>query len=207
MTRGPDKKEKRQQGKKGTRRLSSFFPFDKPFDELRTALRAGSFPLIPLSAVHHWLAVLGWMAAIVVLPWFLGSSVPSSGSVRDELIHSGIHMVEYGVLALLLHRALTARLNRKLLADNPGPRKSEIRNPHSAIYNWRPYWLAFLLAPLYAVFDEIQQAFIPNRQPSLLDVLADSLGSLLALAVIAFVSRLWLVSAGSLPHVEAREHR
>jgi len=147
------------------------------------------------------------MAAIVVLPLFLGSSVPSSGSVRDELIHSGIHMVEYGVLALLLHRALTARLNRKLLADNPGPRKSEIHNPQSAIYNWRPYLLAFLIAALYAVFDEIQQAFIPNRQPSLLDVLADSLGALVALAVIAFVSRLWLVSAGSLPHVEAREHR
>lgn len=49
--------------------------------------------------------------------------------------------------------------------------------------------LAFLIAALYAVFDEVQQSFIPNRQPSPLDFLADSLGSLLTLSGIALISR------------------
>ena len=45
------------------------------------------------------------------------------------------------------------------------------------------------MVALYAIFDEAQQGLIPNRQPSLLDFLADSLGSLLALAGIAVIRR------------------
>ena len=119
------------------------------------------------------------MAAIVILPRFLGSSLPSPRSAQDELIRSGIHVVEYGVLALLLHRALRPRPHREPSSANPG-------QPGVA---WKPYLLAFLIAAFYAIFDEAQQGFIPNRQPSFLDFLADSLGSFLVLASIAIMRR------------------
>jgi VanZ family protein len=45
------------------------------------------------------------------------------------------------------------------------------------------------MVTLYTIFDEAHQSFIPNRQPSLLDLLADSLGALLALAGVALLSR------------------
>lgn len=63
------------------------------------------------------------------------------------------------------------------------PKTQTIRIPNSEIL------MAFLIAALYAIFGEAQQGFIPNRQPSLLDFLADSLGSLLAQAGIAVMRR------------------
>jgi len=127
----------------------------------------------------YWLPALSWMAAIVILPRFLASSLPSPRSVLDELIRSGIHVVEYGILAMLLHRALKPRPQCKPLSGNPA--QTEV--------SWNPYLLTFLIVALCAIFDEVQQGFIPNRQPSFLDFLADSLGSLLALAGIAVISR------------------
>ena len=119
------------------------------------------------------------MAAIVILPRFLAPSLPSPRSAQGELIRSGIHVVEYGILALLLHRALKPSPHCKPLSGNPA--QTEV--------SWKPYLLAFLITALYAAFDEAQQSFIPNRQPSFLDFLADSLGSFLALASIAIVRR------------------
>lgn len=129
--------------------------------------------------ITNWLLVMGWMAAIVILPHFLGSGLPSPRSVLDELVRSGIHIVEYGILTLLLYRALKSSSHH---GPSPG-------SPGQTGVGWKPYLLAFLIAALYAIFDEVQQSFIPNRQPSLLDFLTDSLGSLLTLSCIAAVSR------------------
>ena len=129
--------------------------------------------------VLYWLPTLSWMVAIVIFPRFLGPSLPSPRSVLDQLVRSGIHVVEFGILALLLYRAVKPRLHREPSSANPS----------QTGMGWQPYLLAFLIAVLYAIFDEAQQSFIPNRQPSLLDFLADSLGSLLALAGIGVISR------------------
>ena len=138
------------------------------------------------SFILYWLPALSWMAAIVILPRFLGSSLPSPRSAVDELIRSGIHVVEYGILALLLYRAL--REQRSLGAREPGP-PGDCTSAPLYLRSSAPYILAFLIASLYAAFDEVQQGFIPNRQPSFLDFLADSLGCLLALAGITVVLR------------------
>ena len=46
--------------------------------------------------------------------------------------------------------------------------------------------LAWLLAVVYAVTDEWHQAFVPGRQPSILDVLIyDQLGALIALELVS----------------------
>lgn len=48
---------------------------------------------------------------------------------------------------------------------------------------------AWLLATLYAASDEIHQAFVPNRTASILDVGIDSIGAILALLLLTFLSK------------------
>jgi VanZ family protein len=49
-------------------------------------------------------------------------------------------------------------------------------------YDKRQYWLAWLLAVLYAATDEFHQSFVPGRNPSIVDIfLFDGLGALFAL--------------------------
>jgi len=72
------------------------------------------------------------------------------------------HVFEFGVLTILLIRALT------------GER-------HTAR---RAVWIAVLLALAYAVSDEYHQTFVAQREPSLLDLLIDAL-AISAVATVA----------------------
>lgn len=70
----------------------------------------------------------------------------------------GGHMVGYGLLALAFWHALEWKSDRR--------------------------WLAWLLTVLYAVTDEIHQAYVPGRNPSVWDVVIfDNLGALISLLV------------------------
>jgi VanZ family protein len=42
---------------------------------------------------------------------------------------------------------------------------------------------------LYGAFDEIHQAFVPGRTPDKYDLLADSVGAVVAIVVVWFVTR------------------
>ncbi len=75
----------------------------------------------------------------------------------------GAHLVEYGVLALLLLRAFSAE-------------------------GWerrRALGAAFLFSVAYAASDEIHQYFVPGRYAKVRDVALDGLGAALALSVYA----------------------
>ena len=67
------------------------------------------------------------------------------------------HVVEYSVLGFLLARALW----------------------HHSIF-WRSarrvFWAALILGALYGVSDEFHQRFVPERDSSVFDLTADSLG-------------------------------
>ena len=95
-----------------------------------------------------------WMLAL------LGQLAPGAGPGLLDVAHLGVrkigHLVEFGVLAILWHRALA-----------PSP---------SAVP------LAFMLATVYGGLDELRQGLVPNRVPALSDVMVDSLGALLGLA-------------------------
>ena len=95
-----------------------------------------------------------WMLAL------LGQLAPGAGPGLLDVAHLGVrkigHLVEFGILAILWHRALA-----------PSP---------SAVP------LAFLLATIYGGVDELRQGLVPNRVPALSDVMVDSLGALLGLA-------------------------
>lgn len=106
---------------------------------------------------------LFWLWAPVVLYGgliFYWSSQP----IEEELLplpdlDKVIHVIEYGILASLLMRALA------------GTR------------SWRSRWalgaLAVALSSVYGVTDEWHQAFVPLRHPSAVDLAFDTLGSYL----------------------------
>ena len=72
------------------------------------------------------------------------------------------HAVEFGVLALLLHRAI---------------------RPSNALGR-RPLWAAVLLLTIaYGATDEGHQSFVPGRVPSWGDLAYDSLGGLVGVTL------------------------
>jgi glycopeptide antibiotics resistance protein len=77
-----------------------------------------------------------------------------------------LHMVEFGVLASLLYLAL---------------RKMNTAKHHL-------FTLAFVIAFLYGVSDEIHQYFVPGRRADVFDVIANGIGAFCFLRVIQILS-------------------
>jgi hypothetical protein len=96
----------------------------------------------------------GWILAP------LGQVAPWASPATLAAIHFGLrklgHVVEYGILAILWHRAL-------------GP--SPITRP-----------AAFIIAVAYGGLDELWQGLLPSRTPAASDVAVDAAGALLGLA-------------------------
>lgn len=99
-----------------------------------------------------------YMAAIFVLS--AQSKLPAAPSILgwDKLQH----VLAYVVLGLLLFRAAVI----------------------SPIARTSPYRLSLLLGALYGAFDEYHQSFVPGRDMSALDWLADVLGLIAALILM-----------------------
>ena len=108
-----------------------------------------------LSILHRWTPVFLWCGLI-----FFFSSLPqlplAPKTWQDFLIKKTAHMVEFGVLYLLVFRAFRFSSSRK------------------------NFWLSLLFTCFYALSDEYHQRFVPGRHPSLRDVGFDTLGALLA---------------------------
>jgi VanZ family protein len=73
----------------------------------------------------------------------------------DLLLSKAAHLLEYGVLAILLYRALGGKGG----------------------------WWALLIGGLYALSDEFHQGFVPGRNAELSDLAFDLLGIILGLYV------------------------
>jgi len=133
--------------------------------------------------LSRWLPVVAWAGLIwtfstdlfsgsgtgwILVP-LLEDVLPWLGQGQIQLAHAGIrklaHMTEYGVLALLLFRALY---------DGRRPARKAAS-------------IALLLSVAWAVIDEVHQIFVPSRSAAVGDVLFDAAGAALALAVLLFV--------------------
>ena len=139
---------------------------------------------------NYWLPVIAWCALIFaasgdtqsfnhssrLLGPFVKWLLPrlSEAQIADVVfyIRKCAHATEYAVLAWLLWRAL-----RQHFAIVRGK------------WSWGVAQLAWFAATIYAATDELHQGLVPNRQGSVWDVLLDSLGALLGLAVVWFVGR------------------
>lgn len=108
-----------------------------------------------LSIVPRWFPAL-----IVMLVIFLFSSQPGDNLPTfyswDYFVKKASHMAGYGLLALSYFHFLKYEKNR--------------------------YWLAWILAILYAATDEFHQSFVPGRHASAFDVFVfDGFGAMLVL--------------------------
>ncbi|WP_374711985.1 VanZ family protein [Symbiobacterium terraclitae] len=86
---------------------------------------------------------------------------PEAAWWLEMLLRKSAHMVAYAILAVLLAWALSARL----------PGRTALR-------------VALATAVLYAVSDEVHQAFVPTREGRLLDVAIDGAGAVLGLLLL-----------------------
>jgi VanZ family protein len=105
----------------------------------------------------RWLAVIVCGALI-----YLGSSRPLPADYVPPVPHldKTLHFVAYGVLALLCFRAMWAK------RDDPAPA-------------W-VLLLGVVLAGAYGACEELHQSFIPGRDASVYDVIANGLGAVAA---------------------------
>jgi len=113
-----------------------------------------------------WTPVVAWTALI-----FVASAQPNLTFVPDAgldfVVRKLGHMAVFGILALLLWRALATTTSLR-----------------------RPWAWAIALTVLYAITDELHQGTVAGRTASPVDVAIDTAGVLIAVALVAgFVSR------------------
>lgn len=118
------------------------------------------------SFARLWLPVLLWMGTIFFLSSRPGTDYPEVGFAFQK----GAHVLVFGVLAVLLFRALEG----SGLATRPA------------------YFWAWLGASLYGVTDEIHQLFVPARFGNPVDVAIDSVGAALGLFTLFVARRVWM---------------
>ncbi len=127
-----------------------------------------AFPLDRLGASGAWEAAYRNLPALVMMGaifWVYSFTFPPqpSSAIPDKVFHG----LEFFGLGFFMMR---------LVEPRPGPAGRGI--PRSLL-------LAFLLAVGYGILDEVHQAFVPGREPSIADLLADALGSVAG--VLAYV--------------------
>lgn len=104
------------------------------------------------STVIYWLFTTGYMGFIFYLSsrnWPMLSDLPQN-------FDKGLHAITYIPLSFLISIALS---------------KSGIKR--------YVFILAFLISTLYGVSDELHQSFVPGRDASIYDLLADTIGAFL----------------------------
>ncbi len=112
--------------------------------------------------LYLWLPAVAWMGLIFYLSAQPDLPTPAAGWL-DLLLSSMAHVFLFGVLAVLWARALAQQR--------------------------RVWLLAFAVTALYALSDEVHQAFVPGRHPDAWDLACDVLGAALGLLGWALLRR------------------
>lgn len=105
--------------------------------------------------IKRWLPAMLMMVVIFGFSSIAGKEMPNFGT-WDLIVKKGAHVLGYALLALLFWYALGFDKHR--------------------------WYLALVLAVLYAISDEFHQSFIPGRHPSWVDALViDGCGAVFGL--------------------------
>ena len=110
------------------------------------------------------LMALTWMGLLFYLSHQPSLPTPSLFPAQDKIIHA----LAYGGLAVML------------LGSYP------LRAGH---YSWQQIGASAGIASLYGASDELHQSFVPGRSPEIGDWLADTLGALIAVLLVAWLVR------------------
>lgn len=99
--------------------------------------------------------------SLMIAAIFIGGSMPASGNLFTAPWDKVAHVMTFGAIALLLGIAFPMRSLSMIL----------------------------IITIAFGAADEIHQIFVINRQPGIDDLMADAIGALLVLPVIAWVRR------------------
>lgn len=103
------------------------------------------------------------------------------------LLRKGAHLTEFAVLALLLWWALRRSQNTK-----------------ARRWHWPTAGLVLGLVFLYAVTDEIHQAFVPGRTGQMSDVMIDTAGGAIGLGLLWLAGKTCKRLQGAAPAASAK---
>ena len=108
-----------------------------------------------LSKIKFWAPVAVWALVIFL---FSSLSVTPTTEIywQDFIVKKTAHVIEYGIFAILLYRALRSEGVEKLNAG----------------------LLAILVSVIYGATDEYHQGFTPGREPRVRDVVFDTIGAI-----------------------------
>lgn len=120
---------------------------------------------LPYDRLIRWFPVILWMLMIFLLS--SRSTVPQTAAIPTAITAALGHLVVYGILAILLYHALEQLINTFMSRAT----------------------VAWLIATLYGVSDELHQSFVPGRNASVLDVGIDAVGAALGLLIVYVVMR------------------
>lgn len=126
-----------------------------------TRLRTGRSALL-----LAWLMVAAWAGVIFALSATPNLRVAQADDL-DFVLRKAGHMAAFGILAVLLWRALTLAAVRRAMVSS------------------------LVLTVAYAASDEFHQSFTAGRHESPVDVAIDAAGALIALSVLALWLRWW----------------
>ena len=112
------------------------------------------------------LLALAWMGVLFYLSHQQTLDTPMLFSAQDKLFHA----LAYGILGFLLLGAQ--------LPSADGFKTAQIRS-------------SILIASLYGISDEFHQYFVPGRNSDVWDWVADTLGAVVAVTLLAWLSRKW----------------
>jgi VanZ family protein len=115
--------------------------------------------------LQYWLPVIAYGALVLVVGGIPTLQPPLGFRNADKLYH----VLEYAVFGFLLARGLRASMR--------------VRIPLFAAM------MAIGLGALLGLVDENHQQYVPGRQSSLYDVMADTVGVILAQVVYMFATR------------------
>jgi len=104
-------------------------------------------------------------------------------AVTFYVSHQPVVVIPLGAPDYVAHGVSYAGLGVMLLRGLAGGRLSAM--------SWRLVLLATLLGGLYGVTDEFHQSFIPGRDASLSDIIADTVGALIGASAAALAGA-WL---------------
>lgn len=113
------------------------------------------------------------LSAFYITGIFLLADSPMVSDVAPFNPYSLLHIPLYGILTLLL--ILSFPLSKGKFANT-------INSTNSI--NSRNLLIAGIIALVVAIADEIHQAYLPNRNASIIDVLLDIIGIILCMLII-----------------------
>lgn len=110
--------------------------------------------------IRYWLPVYLYAFAIFLLSHQARLEIP----IKIIGIDKVLHFIAYGVLAGLIYRA--CRKSQKIFIFQ------------------KAYFISVICSIIYGFLDEFHQFYIPGRQTSEWDFIADALGAIVAIVII-----------------------